>query len=141
MTLRTAGLALAALLVASGCGGKPPPPPLVTVNGKLVHKQEPVPLVLLTFVPTDPRSGVRPQAASQPDGTFTLQCPPGSYKVTLAPVPQAGAAPPGDAAPLADPAKPGRLRAIPAAYRDPDNTPLRVEVPDGGKDGVVLEVQ
>jgi hypothetical protein len=141
MTRRLAGLALAAVLVASGCAGKPPPPPLVTVNGKLVHHNEPVPLVLLTFVPTDPGSGARPQAASQADGSFTVRCPRGGYKVTLAPVPQAGAAPPADGGPLADPGKPGRLRAIPPAYRDPDSTPLRVDVPDAGKDGVVLEVQ
>jgi hypothetical protein len=74
-----------------------------------------------------------PSAACQADGTFSLDCPPGSYKVTVTP-PKGlgrGALPPTS--------KSGA--AIPEAYRDAVKTSLRAEVPAGGTDDLVLELK
>lgn len=141
--IRTA-VALALLVLASGCK-KPPPPEPVVLKGRVEYAGgKPVDRMVLTFQPADDAGrGNRPVAAVN-KGRFEVKCLPGRYKVTLAAVPlQHGAAGPAggpDAAPgkLPRPDKPG---TIPPHYANPETSPWDVTVPEGGKDDLVLTVK
>jgi hypothetical protein len=120
-----------------GCQGQPEAPPLVPVKGKVVKAgNQPVPWILVEFHPRG-AAGSRPfRGGTKQDGSFELNCPAGSYRVTLAPLP-GGAA---DSGPDAKTA-PGKTTAIPRNYRSPEKTLLKVEVPAEGKSDVVLELR
>jgi hypothetical protein len=118
---------LLALAAAAGCGNRPK---LVPVTGKVVHKGQPLTAGSIYFHPVGgtPRQGEKSSSLLQLDGSFRARTfpygdgvPPGPYKVTLSPE-------------LAN-----RVRL--PAYADPDKTPWRIDVPDGGLQDQALEVK
>jgi hypothetical protein len=140
---------LAAVLVAAwaalpaGCAGKPPPPAKVHVEGRVVRQGRPVAFVMVTFHPQDPGEGQGYQGAAGKDGAFSLECPPGSYTVTLSPLPvgRGNAADPGAGGVVGSPESRGP-EGIPRAHRSPSTTPLPLmKIPAGGKKDVVLDVR
>jgi hypothetical protein len=134
----TAVLGLLGLL-AAGCAQKQPDP--VHVQGSIVYNGKPAGGVLVTFWPEDSR---RRSASALCDsaGKFTLECVYGPYKVTVSPNLQDAGAPglEGGAAraprSLAQPSL-----AIPQRFQSTSMTPLRVEVPEGGSDNLVVTLR
>jgi hypothetical protein len=132
-------LACVALCLLPGCGGAPPEP--VAVKGKVVFEKKGVSWVRVTFWPQ--KMAVKPASAvCDLEGRFSLKCVPGNYKVTVIPIAQEETAPgieSGKAA--ADPARPKTPVVIAASYREASTTELTVEVPEGGKEDVVLRLK
>jgi hypothetical protein len=108
----------------------------VPVRGRLIYRGgQPIPHATVQFVPADSRDKEALTATGQTDqeGYFQLK----TY-VLEARKPFTGA-------------KPGRYKVqvvlypggprVPQQYMDADTTPLAVEVPDRGKDDVILELQ
>jgi hypothetical protein len=132
---------VSALPWATGCAGKQPPTP-VPVSGSVVNERnEPVSEVLLTFWAQGPRDPQQPESYRVPvgkDGTFSFQCPEGVYRVTLAPIPVRGSA-----GGLSSGPGPGAtpLKDIAGKYQDREKTALRIDVPEGGTDKLVLRVK
>ena len=126
-------LTLAAGLVAvclAGCGGGGDKPKLVPLAGRLVQNGKGLTAGVLTFHPPPgvTYNGDRPACPLGEDGEFVAKtfpygpgAPPGAYQVTLS--------------------SDLLTRIKKPQYGDPLKTPLTVEVPDGGVEGVVLEVK
>ncbi len=130
-------VALGAACALGGCSGPATQaPPKVTVEGQVQARGRPVPFVLVRFYPQDPVDANAYDGSSDRDGAFSVQCPAGSYKVTITPLPVGHGGTPG-AGSLAGPDS-QEAEAIPAACRSREATPLTVEVPTGGKKGVTL---
>jgi hypothetical protein len=139
-------LPLLVLLPLVGCG--PPPAatrPPVDIGGKMTTAQgKGVGNVMLTLHPQDADAkGQQPMALVKADGTFATRCIPGTYKVTLTPLPNA----PGDGSPGAGTAPPPAggtgsgmpggnqtVGGIPAAYTNAASTPWQITVKDGAND-------
>jgi hypothetical protein len=122
-----------------GCSARPTQaPPRETVEGQVVARGRPLPFVLVSLHPEDIADPERYDGAADQDGSFTLQCPKGSYKLTINPLPAGAAGDPGAGA-LAG-ADGGGPAAIPHAYRNRDSTPISIDVPEGGKKGVKLDL-
>jgi hypothetical protein len=135
------GIALALVLVI-GCSSKPTQAPpkeaKETVEGTVVSGGQPVPFVMVLFHPENPLDAQRYEGAAGKDGTFTVQCPTGRYKVTVAPL-HAG---PGGAGGLAGGQVDAKgLKEIPRRYQDKSGTPLVEEIPVGGKKSVTLKIE
>jgi len=92
------------------------------VTGKVTLAGAPLSAGTVLFM-TD--GGQAASAAIAADGSYTLQCPPGSYKVAVTPPP----APDPLAGPAALPA--GPPPRIPARYQDLGKSGLTVEVKAG----------
>jgi hypothetical protein len=128
-------LAFFSLLVAlclPGCGQKAPQQ--VPVKGKVIFAdRKSLDGATIRFWPQDAKISQSPSASCSGDGTFSLDCPPGSYKVTVTPRPPVGkaAAPPPQAA----------AAGIPSKYRDSIQTPLRVTVTEEDAEEKVLKLQ
>src|SRR5262245_8929704 len=87
-------LALSAVLllvVTAGCGNRPK---LVSVTGKVTHKEKELTAGSIYFHPAEGNSyqGEKPSSLLQTDGSFAMRTyphgqgvPPGQYKVTLSP--------------------------------------------------------
>jgi len=121
-----------------GCAGKPTPapPPRETVSGKVVARNRPVAFVLVTFHPVDPADPNRYDAPADRDGSFTVECPKGSYKVTINPLP---VGPGGDAAGgNLSGADAGGLKEVPRQFRTKTDTTLTRVVPAGGLKDVIF---
>jgi len=132
-------LVLTAACALCGCSGKPTPAlPKDTVEGKVQAQGRPVPFVLVTLYPQDQGDAKRYDGAADKDGSFSVQCPAGSYKVTITPLPVGVGGNPG-AGPLAGADAKGP-KEIPAACRKRSDTPLKVDVPEGGKKGITLSL-
>jgi hypothetical protein len=124
--------ALALLPAAAGCG-----PGLVTVTGRVTYKGEPVPSTLVTF---QPDGGGRPShAVTDDNGNFTLKysrqeagVSRGRHTVFLT-YHVGNEEELGQVAPKASP----QLRAVIAAYGDPNSSPLHYEVT---RNGQVIEI-
>jgi hypothetical protein len=122
-------LLLCAVLITSGCAKGPTPPRLVPVSGRVLYKGRPVPLASIQFVP-DLSKGARGFAAigrTKQDGTFSLQtyphgpgAAPGHYAVTVT--------------------LEARGQGIPGRYANSEQTPLRVEVKEGGAPDLLLRL-
>jgi hypothetical protein len=116
-----------ALLFVAGCGSRPK---LVTVTGKVIHKDKGLTPGSIFFHPTEANEykGKEPSCLLAADGTFVMRTypygngvPPGDYKVTLSPE-------------LA-----GRIGQ--SNYGDAAKTPWSVTVPDSGLKDHTFEVK
>src|SRR5947209_4340381 len=129
---------IACLLPLAGCGTKSKSLPVVSVKGKIVCQGKAVPGVLIKFWPRQADAQTRPvETVSSPAGEFSLSCPAGAYRVTVMNVPVSSSDPGlaergGVAESVGSPAV-----IVPDNYADRVETPLTVEVPEGGTDQVV----
>jgi hypothetical protein len=124
-------IALFLTLSQFGCG-KSAAPKVVTVRGKVICAQvKTLEGATVRFWPQDAKITLTPSAKCQPDGTFTMDCPAGNYKVTVAarPAVNAGVPPPQ-----------GQGAAIPMRYQDSIQTPLQVTVVEGDAEEKVLKL-
>jgi hypothetical protein len=128
----------AAALVFAVVGCKEKPPAMVPVNGKVVDKSgKPLVEKVLTFHPQDESNkNTRPSALTNKEGGFSTTCAKGRYKITVATPPKGppGGGPTGGFTPGVDVGKDN-------PYRDPQKTPLSIDVPETGKDNIVLTVK
>lgn len=139
---RVRGVVVLAACALCGCSGKPTEgTPTGTVEGKVVHQGRPVPFVMVTLNPQNPADPNRYDGATAQDGSFRVQCPKGSYKVTLNPLPAGPGGDPGAGGLVGGAPDAKGLKEIPLPYRGKASTPLTVDVPEGGRKGVTLEVK
>jgi hypothetical protein len=131
-------LALAAACALCGCSGRPVQAPKETVEGQVLAQGRPVPFVMVTFYPQDPADAEHYYGAADKDGSFSVQCPAGGYKVTVTPLPVGAGGSPGNGALAGADAK--GMKEIPAACRSRTDTPLKEDVPQGGKKEVKLNL-
>jgi hypothetical protein len=130
-------VALGAACALAGCSGPATQaPPKVTVEGEVRAQGRPVAFVLVRFYPQDPADANAYDGSTDQAGAFSVQCPAGSYKVTIIPLPVGHGGTPGAGALAGADSK--VAEAIPAVCRSREATPLTVEVPAGGKKGVTL---
>jgi hypothetical protein len=122
-----------AIIFFLGCGGKVQPKP-VPVRGKLVGiETKSVGKVTVIFWPEDTKTNRGGGAVCEADGSFFLECLPGSYKVTISSIRPLGAtAPPVPQTPES---------AIPVRYQNELTTTLTVHVPEKGKEDIVLSLK
>jgi len=134
---RAAGLAIVAGLVfalaLAGCRGKVETP-LVAVKGKVLgYRGRSVEGVTVTFWPQDAPSSAVKTAICRADGGFSLECPPGTYKVTASPSRGLGQA--------AVPKPQEERSAVPPKYQSQVTTTLKVVVPVDGAENVLLDLR
>ncbi len=123
-----------------GCSSKKPEEslPPVEVSGRVVGKTIQGVQVVLTFHPKDERNKhiKLPTIVTEKTGQFKVQCPPGGFKITWAPIAKrlgsAEGPSPGDTP--KDEQRPDR-------YRNPESTPWDVVIPPEGKKDLVLQYQ
>ena len=128
-----AAVAVCCATFVLGCGK--PEPSEVVVKGKVVFPGNSQKFLMVRFHPSGSARDSRTyDAALDTDRAFTLKCPKGSYRATLAVVPAHG----GAAEKTKTPAS-GKEHSIPAKYQNPQ-TSWEVEIPEGGKSDLVLTV-
>jgi hypothetical protein len=138
---KTAIVLVGLLAIAIGGCGKPVAP--VTVKGKVLYQGKGVAGAHLTFWPKNSREK-QVDVFADSHGAFELECVPGSYKVTVLAGSRSGdpagvdGAGPIDARNPAAPATGGS--PLPKNVQDPVRTPLSVDVPAGGVEGVELKL-
>lgn len=121
------------LVLLTGCGSGPRPKP-VSVQGKVVGpKGKLVGPAVIMFWPENSKINKAASAVCEADGSFSLQCLPGNYKLTLSPVRPKGA--------TAAPRSHGSDSAIPDFYQNQLTTPLTLNVPETGVDGITLNLK
>jgi hypothetical protein len=134
--------AVVSLAVAS-CAGKKDAAP-VGVQGQVQYtSKKPVANMVLTFHPLEDTSRSRlPTFLLDKDGRFEDRIPPGRYKATLAPIPVGsghGPAAGPDAGADKGPSAAGRLDRL-KRYRDRDQSPWEIVIPEGGRGDLLLTV-
>jgi hypothetical protein len=145
MRTRHSILVLSLLTVASCQAPSPPPsstgPP--EVKGRVEDSEgKALARLAVKFHPLDEKNkGTSVTCITQSDGTFVGRCAPGRYKVTvLAVMPEPPKAPEKDKSKSPPPA-PKLPAGVPEEYGSVAKTPWQVEVPAGGKTGIVLKVE
>ena len=134
-------LALAALLFAVGACAKRPPKP-VPVSGKVVRDGKGMPGMRVVFWPREPNL-LRVEAASGPGGEFSLECPPGTYLVTVNPGGNGPPIPDSGMPTTPESNRPNRTEkaiSVPDRFQERKTTPLNIEVPAEGKNDVLLDI-
>jgi hypothetical protein len=126
-------------VLAIGCGGP------VNVEGKVVMGGKPLTGAQVLFVPV--AGGLEAGDVTDDEGKFQIKNPqkmgvvPGEYRVTVSKKDY----PPGmkrpDAHEMTMALTAKMKETLPARYTLQDKTPLRVTVPRGGKNDVVLEIE
>jgi hypothetical protein len=121
-------LAVVLVLAVAGCKAEPRYQ-LVAVQGKVIYRDQGVAEVTIQLVPDGTRGTHGPTATGQTkkDGSFTLVTPPHGDGVV-----------------------PGRYKAVilvysgrpklPAKYANATETPLLIDVPEGGRGDLVLQL-
>jgi hypothetical protein len=131
-------LVFASLIV--GCKSKPA---IVVqpVKGKVVREGKGLGYVKVTFWPRDPKLQ-RVEVIAESGGEFATACAEGTYVVTI--IAAAGATPSETGRPSGPPttetASKEKPTTIPKRYQDRQSSTLTLEVPAGGKDGVVFDI-
>jgi hypothetical protein len=127
-------LVLTVAVFVVGCGTKPPPTP-VEVKGKLVDaKGKGVPDMVVTLNPAgeENKAGPRLTRPTGKDGSFSGQCWPGPYKVTVSGIPTGPGHSPGGGPP-----------GVPAEIKGRPMQPAQdtVTVPEGGTDSLTIQLR
>jgi|SRR6516162_66736 len=128
------------VLLNTGCKDKPPEP--VPVKGIVRYEDDkPVAEMILTFHPQDESNkNTRPEQVTNKEGKFSLMCVKGRYKITMV-APSKGqtggyaGGPGGGILPGFE--FPDRI----IIYKDAQKTPWLLDVPENGKEDVVLTVK
>jgi hypothetical protein len=131
-----------AALLGAGCTSNQPA--MVPVKGKVISGGKGVPGVRVNFWPRDPK--VRHiEAFCDAFGDFTLECPSGSYTVTVAPstgndpaLGQGGM--PTGPPPSTPPTDKQKSPLVPARFQERQKSPLTLDIPPEGKGDVVLDI-
>jgi hypothetical protein len=154
MARLTTCLVLTALATSAGCGRSD----LVPAGGQVVYEGKPVVGAAVMFIPDSEKGGVPANGATNDQGQFTLSTSgvkgirPGPYKVTVTKTEMSpidlgpagnGAGKGGDGEGASKKgvmlnkkmamAKANVRHLLPTIFSAPDSTPLRAEVPPGGK--------
>jgi hypothetical protein len=122
-------------LLLSGCGKETEDLAKVEVRGRVVFPQDTRSNLIVTFTSQTGRQQRMYQAACSKDRQFKLECPPGSYKVTLTYMPAA----PGGTGPAAT-EKPAKVGTIPARYQNAQDSPWEITVTAAGRKDLVLKL-
>ncbi|MBW3595690.1 MAG: hypothetical protein KY475_00280 [Planctomycetes bacterium] len=122
-------LLLGGLCLGAGCGGEK----LASVSGKVTKGGQPLTTGTVTFHPAPGNTDAR-LASSEigPDGQYTIQAVPGSYKVTV----------------FAEEARPEEgpeayaepVYLVAEEYRTPETTPLSYELKSGSEETYDIEI-
>jgi len=115
--------------LVSGCGAKEEEePPNVEVQGKVILQGSAGDYFIVTFTSQGSKRENRFQSQAFKAGqSFTVQCPAGTYKATIATVTTQNNA----GGPVT--VGPGKAGGIPTKYRNPFESPWKVEVPGGAR--------
>lgn len=132
------------MLCLLGCGGGGEEGAKVT--GSVTKDGKAQPGASVSFIPADPTKGDSRGAKTNAEGKFEVHLKPGAYTVTLSRlVDKKGNVPPDSEDPAEDFTQleaTGVLRnAFPPKYADPDASPLKIDVPAGGKELPPFEVK
>ena len=134
-------LGFAVAIGLAGCGKPPAARQPVTVSGQVLDLGgKPLALKVVSFNPqeADQKNGA---SGTDAQGQFTLQLVPGKYHVTLAEAARAGSGGVvGTEGGVAAPEKGGRVAGIPNPYRNANETPWQITIPDGGKSDLKLQI-
>lgn len=137
-------LSAACLLTVLGCS-KPDLPKPVQIAGTVKYANgKPVTGMVLTMHPQDDvNKGNLPIAVvNGPDGRFEVSCLPGSYKVTMAPIPISAGSAGGVEAPPSKAPDPGNDQAKALkSYRSPELSPWQITVLAAGNSEKALVVR
>jgi hypothetical protein len=130
--------------MAAGCGGKAGTKPPAAVKGRVLRNGEPLARsVVLTFYPLEEESGIKGTASAvtaENDGSFSVECVPGTYKVTISPIPTGRGNPAGGNKTPA-PGAPKPLEGeFSGGYLSANSTPLQAVVPEGGTENLELQI-
>jgi hypothetical protein len=131
-----------------GCTkARPTLPEATTITGTILDaKGKPIANKVMVFLhPTDVNytQEVKPVNAAKDEGKFEMKVRPGTYKVTLGPIPTIhGAGAPGS---TGAPAGPGQEKGAPAGlypaeYGNDSTTPWKIEVKPGTNDPFKLQI-
>jgi hypothetical protein len=139
-------LVLAAAPLA-GCSKKVPELKAVPVRGHLLQADN-TPyqkVMVLVFYPADESAGrtlPSPSTSTSPtDGSFSVECVPGRFKVTLAPISSSQGNPAGGGGgPAANAPKMEDIGAL-KKYLSASTTPWEVTISDGGTENLELKIQ
>jgi len=130
------GLFSAIGFVVSGCGGGGVKE--VKVTGSVIMGGKAQEGVRIGFVPSDPKKASSKGTTTDAEGKFELKVQPGSYKVVLTKyVDRKGNVPKESDNPTEDITQleaSGYLRqVIPPQYTEPEQSPIKVDIPPEGK--------
>jgi hypothetical protein len=133
MHLRPRAILLAsALTLAFGCSRSSE---LMPVNGRVLFDGKPVPNMIVNFTPLDDTAGNGALAHTDAEGCFTVLdargdagAYAGEYKISFYP----GVGRSNQTDPRFDVVSVPRQGGLPAIYLDPNQTPLRATIPQGG---------
>ncbi|MBP3958722.1 hypothetical protein J8F10_26045 [Gemmata sp. G18] len=126
MTLRTATLLVAMLMLSAGCGGKPAKQ-MITVTGTVNYQGHQLNAGIIKFLAPN---GDFATAAIRPDGTFLMtDVVPGEQKVAYVSGPVSVGS--SDKAPSGNAPK-AKAATVPAKFSDPQTSGVTVSVPESG---------
>jgi hypothetical protein len=134
-------MAAAMVLVGILAGCKDKSPEAASIKGKVQYADgKPVMEMVLTFHPLDETNkNTRPVLFTDKQGNFSGSGVKGRYKVTLAALPKGSVG--GGAGGPSGGFTPGPETGPKTVYQDPQKTPWLVDVPETGKEDIVLTVK
>ncbi len=132
-------LPLVGAIILMGCSKPPATRNAVTVSGQMLDAGgKPLALKVVSFNPQE-RDQKNNSSGTDAQGKFTLKLVPGKYHVTVAEAARAAAAD-GTAGGVTAPDKAGKMGGIPIQYRNPNETPWHITIPDEGQVDLVLQI-
>ncbi len=125
-------------IILIGCSSQPASRNPVTVSGQMLDAGgKPLAMKVVSFNPQE-RDQKNSSSGTDAQGKFTLKLVPGKYHVTLAEPSRAAAD--GTAGGVTAPDQAGKMGGVPSKYRNPNETPWQITIPDGGQADLVLQI-
>ena len=126
-------------IILIGCSSQPASRNPVTVSGQMLDAGgKPLAMKVVSFNPQE-RDQKNSSSGTDAQGKFTLKLVPGKYHVTVAEAARAATAD-GTAGGVTAPDKAGKMGGIPIQYRNPNETPWHITIPDEGQGDLVLQI-